>query len=131
MTENTSQNKALEGRDAKTSCFVAGNNGGGRAKGSRNKLGEAFISDVYREWQRSGADCLKQMAASDPASFRRMVANILPAEIDAKLSVDVDLFRECQNFAQAFRLARQVLGTDGEPIPPMIELQPEAAHEHD
>jgi hypothetical protein len=39
MTGNTSQNKALECRDAKTGRFVTGNNGGGRKLGSRNKRG--------------------------------------------------------------------------------------------
>jgi hypothetical protein len=35
---------------------LAGNNGGGRQKGSRNKLGEAFIADVYAKWQARGGE---------------------------------------------------------------------------
>jgi hypothetical protein len=51
MMRNVSQNKALEGRDANTGRFVSGNNGGGRPKGSRNKLTTEFIDDLYAKWQ--------------------------------------------------------------------------------
>jgi hypothetical protein len=33
-------------RDTKTGRFLAGNSGGGRKPGSRNKLSESFIADV-------------------------------------------------------------------------------------
>ena len=54
MTGNTSQNNALEGRDAKTGRFIAGNNGGGRKLGSRNKLTTEFLDDLYAKWSQSG-----------------------------------------------------------------------------
>ncbi len=39
--------------------FLPGNNGGtGRPKGSRNKLGEAFIDDLYQDWQANGAETI-------------------------------------------------------------------------
>jgi hypothetical protein len=49
--------------------------------------------------------------------FVKVVAGILPKELDATLSVDVDLFSECQNFAAAFRLAKSIIGADT----PLIE----------
>jgi hypothetical protein len=63
----------------------------------------------------------------------RCIASILPKEIDAKLSVDVDLFQEQTNFMQAYRLARQIIGADTEDVP-LIELrmkkiEPEALSE--
>jgi len=39
----------------------------GRQKGSRNKLGEAFVADVYNKWQKDGADVLNRMARDDPS----------------------------------------------------------------
>jgi hypothetical protein len=108
------------GRDPKTGQFLVGHTGrGGRPRGSRNKLAEEFIADVYDEWQRSGPECLKKMAATDPASFARMVSNILPAKLEATLTtVDADLFREAKNFAEAFRLARRHVAD-----PDVIELE--------
>jgi hypothetical protein len=88
MTANTSQNKALECRDAKTGRFVTGNNGGGRPKGSRNKLTAEFLDDLYAKWQQHGADVLERVIRDDPAAFLRTVAQILPKEIDAALNVN-------------------------------------------
>jgi hypothetical protein len=72
-----------EGRDPETGRFVSGNNGGpGRQRGSRNKLGEAFLTDVYESWQKHGRETLEQMRRDDPAAYVRLVANILPDKLD-------------------------------------------------
>lgn len=54
----------------------------GRPKGSRNKLGEAFIGDLYQDWEQHGKDAI--VRAPPPtkiinASTRRTV---LPAPSD-------------------------------------------------
>ena len=88
MTGNTSQNKALDGRDAKTGRFITGNNGGGRKLGSRNKLTTEFLDDLYAKWQQHGPDVLERVIRDDPAAFLRTVAQTLPKEIDAALNVN-------------------------------------------
>jgi hypothetical protein len=88
MTGNTSQNNALEGRDATTVRFKTGNNGGGRKKGSRNKLTTEFHDDLYAKRQQHGADVLERVIRDDPAAFLRTVAQTLPKEIDAALNVN-------------------------------------------
>jgi hypothetical protein len=65
--------------------FLPGNNGGpGRPKGSRNKFGEQFISDVYCEWQKNGASAIEHMRRTDPSGFVRLVASIVPKDLPAK-----------------------------------------------
>jgi hypothetical protein len=86
MTGNMSQNKASDGRDAKTGRFVSGNNGGGRPKGSRNKLTTEFIDDLYAKWQQHGPDVLERVIRDDPVAFLRTVAHILPKEFDANVN---------------------------------------------
>jgi hypothetical protein len=44
---------------------------GGRLKGSRNVISEAFLKDLAAEWQESGAAALKVMAKEDPSNFVR------------------------------------------------------------
>ena len=56
----------------------------GRPKGSRNKLGEAFIQDVYAKWQEQGEDALTKMIKQEPGAFVRVVAGILPKELVVK-----------------------------------------------
>jgi hypothetical protein len=120
MTEKTPDASNF-GRD-RNGRFLTGNSGGGRPKGSRNKLGEKFIEDAYAEWQKSGPAALKTMAETDPGGFCRMVANILPAKIDQTLTVDIELFADVKTFTEAYRIAKEVIGADKNK---MIELQAE------
>ena len=85
------KDKLTPEQDGKTGRFLAGNSGNGwRLKGSRNKLGEAFIADVYAIWQANGAESLEELRQKDVAAFVRIVAGILPKE----LVVNNDFFGE-------------------------------------
>ena len=108
-------NNSLDQRDAKTGRFLAGNSGnGGRRPGSRNKLGEAFISDLHEAWIKNGKAVIERVVRDEPAQFLKTVASLMPKELDATLSldIDVDLFARARSFAQAFRLAKQVIGAE-------------------
>ena len=125
MTEDL--NNGRTDRNERTGRFLTGNNGGGRKVGSRNRLGEQFITDLYREWENSGASALKRMAADEPAQFVKVVAQILPREIDATLTVEhMELFAQARNFAEAFRLAQRYIGADPDD-PELIEVEADDA----
>jgi hypothetical protein len=111
MTGNMSQNKALDGRDAKTGRFVSGNNGGGRPKGSRNKLTTEFLDDLYAKWQQHGPDVLERVIRDDPAAFMRTVAQILPKEIDASVNAGSD-FDGMDSIAEILQKVANEVGTD-------------------
>jgi hypothetical protein len=59
-------------------------NPAGRPKGSRNKLAENFLDDVYQLWQRHGSKAVETMATSEPGKFCQMVAGLLPKEMHIK-----------------------------------------------
>jgi hypothetical protein len=122
MTDREQSN----GRDAKSGQFVQGftGNPNGRPKGSRNKLGEQFLSDLHAEWERSGATALKAMAETDPSGFVRVVSQVLPRELDATLTVDLEAFQRAETFLQAYRLARDFIQAENEP--PLLELEADA-----
>jgi hypothetical protein len=127
MTVN-GEGTSVNGRDPESGRFVTGNIGGGRPKGSRNKLAEAFIFDLHDEWARSGPDVLKRLARDDPAALVRTVAQILPKEIDASLTVEhVELFAEARNYAEAFRMAQRMIGGELEYIEAEAIEAPDAA----
>ncbi len=58
-------------------------NPAGRPKGSRNKLGEAFLADLLADWENYGAFALADCRKEDPARYCAIVASILPKELDA------------------------------------------------
>jgi len=55
---------------------------GGRVKGSRNLISEAFLKDLAAEWQESGPSALKIMAKTDPSGFVKVTAALLPKEFE-------------------------------------------------
>jgi len=126
MTDNANTERTIDGRHPNNGRFLAGNNGGGRKPGSRNKLAGEFIDALYADFRKNGADAIKRVAAEEPAQYLRLIAQILPRELDIALSVNSDLFAEAQSFAQAYRLARVVIGADPSK---MIELQAEFDNE--
>ena len=76
-----------EKRDNTTGQFVKGHIGGpGRSKGSRNKLGEAFIEDMYVAWQTSGKEVIADVIKDDPATFLRSMVALMPKEMDVNVN---------------------------------------------
>ncbi len=63
---------AVEG--SRSTRFQPGQSGNptDRLRGARNKLGEAFITDLYDAWQKHGADVIKRCVEENPAEVRRV-----------------------------------------------------------
>ncbi|MEO0612454.1 MAG: hypothetical protein AAFY83_03955 [Pseudomonadota bacterium] len=72
--------------DEKTSdrhLFQKGHPGGpGRPKGSRNKLGEAFLADLNAAWEREGPDAIQRVIRDKPDVFLKVVAALVPRQLD-------------------------------------------------
>ena len=109
-----------EKRDDSTGQFVKGHIGGpGRPKGSRNKLGEAFIHDMYEAWQSQGKAVIADVIKDDPATFLRSMVALMPKEMDVNVNHYETMTDEQlrTQFIAALREAR-TLGVDlgaGEP----------------
>lgn len=80
---------------APPTAFKAGaewkGNAAGRPKGSRHKLGTAFIDDLYEAWQTQGKDVIARVIEERPHEFLKSVASILPKEIEVKTTAVQDL----------------------------------------
>ena len=66
--------------------FISGNSGGGRPRGSRAKLGEEFIADLYAAWLVHGAATIEKVRAARPADYLKVIASILPKDLNVKES---------------------------------------------
>jgi hypothetical protein len=64
-------------------------NPAGRAKGSRNKLGEDFLSSLYANFQTHGPDTIEEARKLDPVAYVRMIAGILPKEMTVTTTSDL------------------------------------------
>jgi len=55
----------------------------GRPKGARNKLTEDFFRDLSEAWQAFGKPALMTAAWTHPVEFVRVVASLIPRELEA------------------------------------------------
>jgi hypothetical protein len=58
----------------------------GRAQGSRNKLGEAFLDALLDDWQQHGAGVIAKVREEKPDQYLKVVASILPRELNVAVS---------------------------------------------
>ena len=70
--------------------FITGNIGGGRPKGARNKLTDLFVSTVTEDFQQHGASALESLRLSDPASYLRLIASVVPRGLILRREQEAD-----------------------------------------
>src|SRR5689334_1059095 len=76
-------------RDEKTGRFLVGNvPPGGRPKGSRNKLAEAMIDDLYQDWKEHGIQAIRECRERRPADYLRIVVMIVSKAEDLRNIAD-------------------------------------------
>lgn len=61
--------------------FLTGNNGGGRRKGSRNKLTERFLDAIADDFAEYGREAIIRVRVADPAAYLKLVGSIVPKEL--------------------------------------------------
>ena len=59
-------------------------NPAGRPKGSRNKLGEAFIAALYADFQDHGEAVIEAVRTEKPDQYLKVIASILPKQLEIK-----------------------------------------------
>ena len=78
------QDGKQEGRDPTTGQFVAGWKGGGRPKGSKDKLNQQVISTMERLWSQRGDEIMDHLASEKPEVLAGLVARLIPQSLAAE-----------------------------------------------
>ena len=98
-------------RDQKNGRFVSGNSGGpGRRIGSRNRLGEQFLQDLEITWKKLGPAAMERCALEEPAQFVRIMASLLPKQIEVDAAISV--FSELQSADEVLAMIADELGDE-------------------
>ena len=64
---------------------------GGRPKGARNKIGEAFLADLLEDWESHGKDAIEAMREQRPHEYVKVVASLLPKQLNVQRNELEDL----------------------------------------
>lgn len=59
-------------------------NPGGLAKGTRNKLNASFLNALAKDFQEHGEDAIRMCREENPAAYVKVLAALLPKEIEIK-----------------------------------------------
>ena len=78
------QDERAERRDPKTGQFITGWKGGGRPKGSKDKLNMQVIGTLEKLWTQRGDEIMEHLAAEKPEVLAGLVAKLIPQSLAAE-----------------------------------------------
>ena len=78
------QDERAERRDPKTGQFITGWKGGGRPKGSKDKLNQQVIGTLEKIWASRGEEIIEHLAAEKPEVLAGLVAKLIPQSLAAE-----------------------------------------------
>ena len=63
-------------------------NPNGRPRGSKQKLSERFLHNLYKDWKAHGTEALDAMREASPLEYVKLVASLLPKQDYVSAKVD-------------------------------------------
>jgi hypothetical protein len=90
--------------------FAKGNaaNPNGRPRHSRERFTKGFMDDLWNTWQKQGKPCLDKLAKTDPATFVRVCASLIPKEVKLEASSPLSDLSEAELSALVMAAQRAV-----------------------
>ena len=85
----------------------------GRARGSRNKLGEAFVLALQQDFQSHGAEVIERVRQKKPDAYLKVIAQVIPSELNVRVSDQIPDDELDDRIQQLARLLRLEVGTAG------------------
>ena len=107
--DNTPEKKPLQ------PPWKAGQSGNprGRPKGSRNKISEAFLADLYEDWEGNGVEVIRQVREERPADYLKVVASVLPKDLNVNVNpLDMMTDEQLRNYVSSLVREARAFGLD-------------------
>jgi hypothetical protein len=68
----------------------------GRPRGSKDRFVESFWTDVADQWATGGAEAVRLTRETDPATFFRVAASLMPKETTVTLKSELDTMTDAE-----------------------------------
>ena len=75
------QDESQAGRDPVTGQFITGWKGGGRKKGSKDKLNQQVIGTMEKLWAQRGDEIMDHLADTKPEVLAGLIARLIPQSL--------------------------------------------------
>ncbi len=98
-------------RNPETGRFLTGNIGGGRPKGSRNRLGEQFLEALAQDFAEHGQEAIVACREEKSTEYVKVVAGLLPKELQVRTDPENEL--SDKEIADALEILREIVAGDG------------------
>ena len=113
-------------RDPETGQFLKGWKGGGRPKGSKDKLNQQVIGTLERIWQIRGDEIIEHLAAEKPEVLAGLVAKLIPQSLAAE-AIEGEASKHQGNQEVTVRVVTQ----QHQDVLPPREVEGELVHDDD
>jgi len=105
--------------------FAPGSNG--RPKGSRDRLSAAFLKAMSDDFDTNGVAVVERVRTEDPATYLRVVASLLPKEVEISRRVFDDVSED--ELAAVIEILREEVRKETPPASkPELEPTPKQTH---
>ena len=71
--------------------FKKGHKGGGRKKGSKNKISKVALNAIYRDLQDNAGDSIELLRDKDLSTYWRVIAGLIPKDLDINHSGNISI----------------------------------------
>jgi hypothetical protein len=97
-------------------------NPAGRPKGSKNKLSEDFVADLYDDWKQRGPSVIARVAEERPHEYLKIIASLLPKDVNLKANTLEDMSDDqlMRKLASLTEMAKPLLAR----LPAVIDATP-------
>ena len=99
----------------------------GRPKGSRNKLGEAFIQALHADFEEHGVAVIEEVRKDKPHEYLKVVASLLPKELKIERSDELSDSELDERIRQLAGIIGVEVGTAGSPAAEEAKDKPKPA----